>query len=535
MSSPISDIEFISEYNPALAEAYIAAKNLYIDAPIQTLVQLRSLLEIICSELINEYQLTSKGNELNEIVECLRNSKSFRPEITEYMHFIRKAGNKGAHFKELNISFSELSDLALKSLIDFCKLTEALWQQKQSKTPIYQFSEVINSPVKEWCYQAIINNDTDAKFSVGMALLEKYRDQWKDKKSYLIDRSPLLKAIDFVQEAAEEFHPEAMLEYGVVLIDGFYRERDFAKGKQYLYTSASRGFWKAQVEFARLVVNTDTPDDDDITDAFSFAMEAAEHGQAQYLLSKLHSMPQFKSENQTEAAFWHNKAVESGDRDALFEHASEQLSKTLSTEDVTKVMRQLFTAAEKGHQDAYKLYIDLSKDSSHPTEVIRSLFDDYLSKYPDDYQMYVELAEWLYNKGSNHLELRKESLLQLIALFREKDLPSKLRSKLSKLSPKWLSEYERDLYNLGIKPSKQHMVFLLSFKADGTPHADVLDIGKTMMLINQNPENLPKLVYKSIFTANSKAITVNQGRNELCQCGSGLKFKRCCALTVGKS
>lgn len=275
MSTPISDIDFISKYNPDLAEAYKTAKSLYIDAPIQTLVQLRSLLEVICGELINEYQLTSKGSDLNEIVECLRNSKLFRAEIIEYMHLIRKAGNEGAHVKELNISFTDLSNLALKSLIDFCKLAEALWQHKDSKTPIYNFSEVINSPLKEWCYEAIFNNDVDAKFNVGAALLDKYRDQWKDEKSFLIDRTPLLKAVDFIQEAAEGHHSEAMLEYGVVLIDGRLRELAFEDGKQYVYRSASQGFWKAQVEFARLVVSSDIPDNCDIEDAFSFAMEAA--------------------------------------------------------------------------------------------------------------------------------------------------------------------------------------------------------------------------------------------------------------------
>ncbi len=534
MSTPISDIDFISKYNPDLAEAYKTAKSLYIDAPIQTLVQLRSLLEVICGELINEYQLTSKGSDLNEIVEYLRNSRLFRSEIIEYMHSIRKAGNEGAHVKELNISFTDLSNLALKSLIDFCKLAEALWQHKDSKTPIYQFSEVINSPLKEWCYEAIFNNDVDAKFNVGAALLDKYRDQCKDEKSFLIDQTPLLKAVDFIQEAAQGLHPEAMLEYGVVLIDGSLRELAFEEGKQYVYRSASQGFWKAQVEFARLVVSSDIPDDYDIENAFSFAMEAAEHGhgQAQYLLSKLHSMPQFKSENKTEAAFWHNKAVESGDRDALFEHASGQLNKSLSNEDAVKAMRQLISAVEKGHQDAYKLYISIYKNTSHPTDVIRKLFDDYLSRYPDDYQMRAEFAEWLYDKGSNNLELRKESLLKLIALFREKDLPSKLRSQLSELSPKWLNEYEKDLQNLGIKPSDKHIALLLQFKVDGTPHTDILEIGEKMTLMHQNLENLPKLIYKSIFTTQSKPATVNQGRNELCKCGSGKKFKRCCVSTV---
>lgn len=530
MSKAISDIDFVSRFNPDLAKTYKTAKNLYIDAPIQTLVELRGLLEALCNELIEEYNIKSIGSDLHEKVECLKISKSFRPEIIEYMHSIRKAGNQAAHREQGTLSFPQLSELALSSLQEFCKLIDAVWQNKESRVPSYKFSEVINSPVKEWCYQALFHSDTDAKYKVGIALLSKYKDELEDGKSIIIDQSPLLKAIDFIEEAAQGFHHEAMFEYGHILLHGLHREVDIEQGKQFIYCSASDGLLKAKVSFVRLILETNGPD---IETALQFAKEAAESGdgQAQYLLSKIYSSPHFKTENEKNARYWHSKAVASGDPDALFEHASEQLRKANpSSDDVNKSLRQLEEAAEKGHRAAYRLYVSIFKDLSHPIQSVRSLFSEYLNRYPDDFQIHFELAEYLFAKGPSHLESMKESILKLIQLSRIKHLPVKLKTKINKLSPIWLREYENVLSRFGAADRNKHIELLLNFKVDGTPHADIFEVGQKMQLMYQNPELTDKLLYKSIFTAKTNAQSTNNGRNALCKCGSGKKFKRCCAL-----
>lgn len=533
MTKPISDIEFISKFAPELADTYTEAKNRYIDAPIQTLVELRSLIEKLCDELIDEYQVQCVSNDLHEKVNSLKTSNSFRPELIEIMHSIRKAGNDAAHRNEKSISFAEFSELALSRLKEFCALAEIIWQHRQSTTPAYQFSDKINSPVKEWCYQALFNNDKDAKFKVGIALHEKYREQFDNENSTIINQSSLIKAIDLIQEAAEESHPEALFEYGHILLKGFKQEEDSDKGKQYIYSSASRGFVKAKASYAELIAKSEHPEDYEIEEAYIFAKEAAESGnsKAQYWLSKIYSDPKFNVENQDEAELWFSRAVDSGDPDAQYEYAKALCyKKDTSQDEGLKALNLLENAIEKGHREAFKFYIGLYKDSSR-TQLTKELYQSYLNRYPNDDEMHIEFAEWLYSKGAGQIEYMKEALQKLIQLCRWQDFPSSLKAKLHRLSPKWLKEYEIALRAFGGVDEKEHTTFLLNFKVDGTPYEDIFEVAQSFKLISQNPELINKLVYKSIFFVSRPALKpIAQGRNELCSCGSGKKYKKCCGV-----
>ncbi|WP_356948108.1 SEC-C metal-binding domain-containing protein [Pseudoalteromonas sp. APC 3691] len=47
--------------------------------------------------------------------------------------------------------------------------------------------------------------------------------------------------------------------------------------------------------------------------------------------------------------------------------------------------------------------------------------------------------------------------------------------------------------------------------------------------MGKNHKLAHKYFYKSIANKNVKEATRKLGRNTLCHCGSGLKFKKCCA------
>ena len=44
MTTVLTDIQFIQQYDPKIGNQYEEAKQLYIDAPIHTLVSLRSII-----------------------------------------------------------------------------------------------------------------------------------------------------------------------------------------------------------------------------------------------------------------------------------------------------------------------------------------------------------------------------------------------------------------------------------------------------------------------------------------------------------
>ncbi|MDC9567145.1 MULTISPECIES: DUF4145 domain-containing protein [unclassified Pseudoalteromonas] len=533
MSTPLTDIQFVSKFNTSFAERYEKAKNLYFDAPIQTLVELRGLLALLCDEIIAEYLVETAGNNLNDKVNGIKASNQFRLSIIDYMHKVREAGNKGAHPEKYQISYPEYQKLALETLQTFCTLIEDYWVGRTSKVPAYEFTFDINSPVKEWCYQALFNSDKNAKFELGMALFYKYQEQFEGDDKFYIDQSPLMKSIDFIEEAASEFHPEALFEYSHILLNGIHRDKDIEKAKGYLYNSANRGFTKSKIAFGQLIYECNEPHVEDIEEVIRFLEEAATDGedQAQFLLSQIYATSKFGLKNDAQSSQWFEKSIKSGNANAIFMQASATLNSSQPTpKDVRQSLKGLELAIEGGSRDAHKLYLKIFNESAHSVATVRPLYDDYLERYPDDYQRHLDLTEYLFRKGSdgNDINLMREAIEKLIQLARFQETPTKLKRRLNLLSPKWLAKYDQVIRRLGVL-DKAHAELLMQFKPDGTPYDDFSTIGEMLKKIHTDPKLVAKLFYTGCINKSAvSSVAVKQGRNSGCSCGSGLKFKKCC-------
>ena len=529
--TPLTDIQFVSKFNTSFAECYEKAKNLYFDAPIHTLVELRGLLVILCDEIIDEYKIKILGNSLYEKQDGIHLSESFRPSIIDYINLIRDAGNKAAHREKYDISYGEYQKLALETLKTFCALVEDYWGYKTSKVPSYTFATETDSFVKEWCYQALFHNDKNAKFEVAMALFNKYHDQFKDKDKYLIEQSSLIKSIDLIEEAAMDLHPEALFEYSHIILNQIHREKDIEKAKGHLYTSACRDFIKSKVAYGQLIYDSEEPYSDEIEVAVSFLEDAATDGesQAQFLLSQIYSSSKFGLKSDKLSSQWFEMSIKSRNANAIFIQASSTLNDPHSTqEDIDQSIQRLKLAIEKGSRDAYKLYLKILIDLSLPAETVKPIYESYLKLYPDDYQIYLNLTEYLFKKGKSDINLMEEAIKNLIALVRREDISPKIKRKCNTLSPKWLIEFEKTIRVLNVFDKVKHAKLFANFKADGTPYDDSFDLVNNMILLSEKPELADKLLYKTILSNKTEVTKKRLGRNVTCYCGSGLKFKKCC-------
>ncbi|RJF35773.1 hypothetical protein D4741_12455 [Pseudoalteromonas gelatinilytica] len=534
MTTPASltDIQFVSKFNASFSECYEKAKNLYIDSPIHTLVELRGLLVVLCDEIIDEYKIQVTGNSLFEKQKDIHSSKLFRSTIIENIDSIRDAGNKGAHREKYNITYEKYQELALTTLKNFCTLIEDYWACKASKVPTYTFIVKTESLVKEWCYQALFNNDKDAKFEVAIALFNKYQEQFKDEDKYFFEQSSLMKSVDLIEEAARDLHPEALFEYSHIILNQIHREKDIEEAKGYLHSSACRGFIKSKVAFGQLVYDSDEPHEDDIEEAIRFLDEAASDGesQAQFLLSQIYSSSKFGLQNDKLSAQWYEKSLKSENANAMFIEARSVLNNPhLTSEDAEQSLKWLELATEKGSQDAYKLYLKIFSESSHPVETVRPLYEHYLELYPEDYQQHIDLTEYLFRKGTvkNDVNLMKESIKKLIQLFRHDATPAKIKRKLNVLSPKWLAKYDEAITLLGLI-NKEHDELLLNFNTEGKIF-DLKGLYDTFASVEENPRLAHKFFSKSIANKSLKESRKKIGRNALCPCGSGKKVKKCCS------
>jgi uncharacterized protein YecA (UPF0149 family) len=105
--------------------------------------------------------------------------------------------------------------------------------------------------------------------------------------------------------------------------------------------------------------------------------------------------------------------------------------------------------------------------------------------------------------------------------------PTKIKRKLSALSPKWLAKYDEAITLLG-QINKEHGELLLNFNPDGKVFESAI-LYEKLASVGKNHKLAHKYFYKSIANKNVKEATRKLGRNTLCHCGSGLKFKKCCA------
>lgn len=499
-----TDVELVTEYSEKYGATYEAAKNLYIDAPIQTLVDLRDLLDEICGVILTEHSCNLLGEDLADKISKISHEKLFRSEITELMRSVKDAGNKAAHRKDYKLSFDELSELALVTLKSFCNLIQQILFSELGKFSDYIFSDKIESPIKDWAYQALVHDNTEAKFELGLALFEKHKeasfesDSCDYKENKLLDRS-----IGFIEEAAEERHVNAMFEYGCIIFKGFRREANEDLALSYISSSAFSGNIGAKAYFSKLVLldknSQKIVDEENVELAIEFAFSAAEggNGQAQFVLSKIFKVGKYIKKDLEKADYWLGRSVASGYSEGLFELSQIQLKIPEKKRDKgfnKQIMEQLKQAAALGHKEAHILFINqFSKNGG--VEGTFELFEEYLEFYPDDNKVRLWYAEYTFDKSSLNLELKSKALSILIAIAQSYNVSGANLRKVNQLSPKWLREFEREQIILGNRLSKDTLAIFPYFKPNGTPYQDPLVVGKNILLMTEKPECFYKYFY----------------------------------------
>lgn len=532
MNNVFTDIELIKEYDSKIGELYENSKNFYLDAPIQALVELRSILEIICSQYIKENSLEPINQDLYSNINELEKTKTIAPYIITDFHFLRIETNKAAHKHEFNLTYKEYSDLALECLTRFCDLIESLMISANNKNVSYKFIPEVKSRLYELSYKAMFEEDKDAKFIVGLALYYKYIDQFNsDYGSYFIDHRPLERGLSLVEESALDNHPEAMFEYGCILIGGHNRDKDVNKGLSFLYKSAALGYTKAKSHFANFTFENIESTDEDIKDALELLYESIDekdpHGQM--LLSKLLKEGKYVDKDNDKSLQLLKLSAEGGNSVAMFELGQHLIESVI---DFEAGYKYIIKAESFGYKSA-KLYIArVLVSNSSKSETVINWYESYL-KSVNDFPVYIELAKYIHSQSSLNLEKLKEAIGKLITVCRLENCPAAIKKKVNQLTPVWLEEYYQQS-KICASTHKLEDVFI-NFDRNGAVIDDVFKIAANIKSITENPRLIERLIYipkenRGFSTANKVVAsqTKKVGRNELCPCGLGKKFKNCC-------
>lgn len=536
----MNDEDFIKEVSPDILEYYLKAKQVFTDSPELSLVFLRSYAYDLCG-LIGKYEKSViELTTLFRRVEKLVRKRYLAQELAELFHDIRKDANKGAHPEQFNITKKQYHSLALANMKKCCVLTEKVYLQiKQVEPPAYTFSEPADDSIKDLCYEALINHDAEAQYLVGLTLKSKGElarqvafEEAEDAGVALvnIDLSDALlrQAEHLFEQAAHQDHTRAMYKYGCLLMQKG-TGKDDERGIQWLERAAFDGYDSAlsrmglmyfsgtevvtqnrrlAMDYLERAAETEHPEaltllgaiyfeggevEADIERGYDYSYKGALAGypEAQYNLSLYYLEGLSGTIDNEKGLEWLRQSVEQGCSKAEMHFASILVSGAILPKDTDK---------------AYELYVSAVSKNDVEAMLEFALFckDDIFSRK----NHLVEAADYLqlaYEQAGDERAVQ-ELVLQEAAVVVER-----------------LREY---IATVPLTQQEFNRAYLVSelFDEYGVPCSRrkerITEISHELLNIDNS--------LQANATESSTTDMMKIGRNDLCSCGSGKKYKKCC-------
>jgi TPR repeat protein len=541
MTDKLSDIDYIKHFDQLIGEQYEAAKNLYHEAPIQTLVSLRALIAVLCKTIVEEHDVKLIGSTLVDTINSLKSEEAINHAIINMLHSIRCAGNTAAHPEQFNLSKEHYATQALTSLKQFCELvkTVRLSLHGQAK-PNYVFDEHIQSSFKALSFKVLFENDTEAKYKVAMALLDTHNRQVKayfgpehSERHFVYYDDNLLysRALDLLEEAAQSRHIEAMYDYGHILAQGNGREKDLEKAIGYFWDAASRGHINAKAFFGLYIAESESPDERDIEYALEWLLSAAESNNpvALHTLAALHSQGKFLEKNGEKALIYLKSAAEEG-----FPGSQHQLAVYYwdFEQNYALCEENLIAAIEQEYSPAILALARLTVFKAQSKSDYKNAADLYRQYLKQDScpEALFGLSELVLKYKENDTHTLAEVMGYQLNCYRNKDCPAHIAEKVEKSSlgllEKLASEFNKQAK--GTITTKAFTEVLIHYNKNGKPYKTNNEAVENLGTIAKNPYLMSELVYTPKLTRQNARPT-NMGPYDICPiCDSGKIFKDCC-------
>lgn len=536
MDKLLTDIQFIVLHDKEIGQQYEEAKNLYIDAPIHTLVTLRAIITGVCVTIGQEHGIETIGKDLFDQISILRKERIICPDAIDLLQKLRDSGNKAAHREKFSLTTEQYINLALDSLKQFCELIQTLrLTVLGGKTLKYSFVEEIDSSINELSYRALFEDDVEAKYQVSMALLEVNRQRQTaffeskegDGYSFYSDKGMTHWAKELLYSAALSHHTESMFQYGGLLLSD---KKKFYEGLGFLRRAAEQGHINAKAHFGYYIAHDESPDKYDIEDAKKYLESAAEayNPIALHVLSELYQSGKFFRKDAERAVTYLKRAADAGYPESQYELAKYYRDKK---KDLPLAIEHFKTALAGGHHRALLELARIARDQIEDKQDVPTVIEFY-NKYLENHacaEGMFELSQLRLKHNEHSVTELKECMGLMITAYRLENCPKFLDTKIEKAAKKALDEFlaKGGVYSVGIQELPGIMA---SFDSQGKLIKSIKDISENLRKIADNPLAGLGMVYnprkrKPRVPQHQRKI----GRNETCPlCDSGKKYKLCC-------
>ncbi|MCG9697886.1 DUF4145 domain-containing protein [Shewanella sp. Isolate11] len=248
----LTDTQLVTQFSPELGEDYRVAKSYVRDVPTQALLHIRSFTHKLTERLAKSQHVIFDSPNLYDRIETLNREKVINVRITRALHRLRGDGNRGAHPEKYHLTAEALQDLAERSIERLSKLVADLFPTlHQLDVPDYQFEPFDSIAGRDLCYRAVMDNDHQAQYLVGMSLKTRALMQREQEQALADDVNEQQTVVNqsdesFKQAAhwfaqAAPFSADAMHEHGVSLLHGYSGESDRTAGENAIISAAKAG------------------------------------------------------------------------------------------------------------------------------------------------------------------------------------------------------------------------------------------------------------------------------------------------------
>lgn len=536
MDTALTDVQFIMQFDEEIGQQYEEAKNLYIDAPIHTLVSLRAIITSICVSIAQEHGLKTAGKDLIEQIAILQKERIVCLEGIGLLQELRLAGNKAAHREKFQLSTEQYVALALDSLKLFCELIQTLKLTLfGGKTLRYIFVDEIESSIQDLSYRALFEDDVEAKYRVSMALLEVNQQRqtayFESKESadypFYSDKGMSYWAKELLRMAALSHHVESMFQYGGLLVS---EKKDFDSGVEFIRKAAFSGHINAKAHFGHYIVHSGDPHEYDIEEALKYLDEAAMayNPIALHVLSELYQSGKFYKKDIDKAMEYLKKAADAGYPESQYEIAKYYRDKK---KDLVQCIEYFNAALAGGYQLALlelarlaSQHIATEQDVTNAIE----LYNQHINSSSVCAEGMFELSLLRLKYKEHSIAELKECLGLMINAYRHENCPEYLDTRIEKAAKKVLDEF-LDKDGAAIVGIQEFGGLIAHFDSQGKLFKSVGGMFENLKKIGKNPLANLGLIYNPQKRKPTNAQQRKIGRNEVCPfCDSGKKFKLCC-------
>lgn len=558
----MDDLELASGASPEIGRLYRDAKAFRAEAPVLALINLRGLAVAYCACLDRD----ASDINLSMRIEDLKNSGLVKGREYRHLRRLQGSGNKAAHPEEYEASTLDFPVLAAEAMESALALVEQIHVIRDGHIPIYQIAPVESNALRDMCVRAMLERDVEAMNQAGEFFKERADRQPKIDVPLAQDGYPLTarhdieQAIFWLKQAADDNFPSALYQYGLYLTQHHKVSKDqFHQGQSYIARSAHLKNADALAYVGNESLEGGGIFVRDEAYARNVFMDAARQGHP-YAWSQLGAMNatgRGGAKDLVAAALYTLEAARAGIPQAQFNLSIMYRNGEGLPQSDTEAIKCLQDAAEQDHPGAiYNLACEIEDGKvpdRRPSEAIAE-FERVLgsSRYRARAALYAAkliagegsgMSDWM--RAAGHLQLCYSCItvdgdghgLKGDCLSSCKEVVGKIRTHLNDHGPDQSLKgndlfvsafFDRNCVPYADIDARREELVDIIYKSGGT---DAVAAGNSLAqeacLNLRSLQRGTPLMLGRTSPREVQGQDLKVGRNEICHCGSGRKFKKC--------